>query len=313
MKTWKISIKPASKKKFYPFERCRERSLVGIGWALAYEKRQPIDRKDAEELVKEAYAEEIAAWQTEMKKLFEDIKPGDHLWTHRGGQYYLCVAGDETPYYGNDICPDFLDCDLGHARGATWIKVPDELVLGSVQRGVIARRTIQPIYLGEAETRLNQHIEKNLRGNSDWLPTISLDVVKQRIAIDEQILFGIMSPDDVEDVVASKLQTEGWILLKSTCFRSKPKFEFQMIHCGSGKMGMVQVKSGSSDRLEPKEYKDRLTGNNEIFLFTTHRDPYPGEQFDDIHCILKQDVIHWMKNNPALLSYTLKLKLSLPL
>ena len=78
------------------------------------------------------------------------------------GHYYLCVAG-EKKYIGREICEDFRCYDLGHAIDSKWIKVPDELVIGSIQRGIIARRMIQKINLSNAEINLNQYIEKKLQ------------------------------------------------------------------------------------------------------------------------------------------------------
>lgn len=308
MQTWKFSIKPDSDAGFDAFAKCKELKLVGIGWSHGYEERQPRDYEEAKELIKKKWGtSEI----NEIKKLFSEIQPGDHLWMQKHGHYYLCVAG-EKKYIGREICEDFRRYDLGHAIGATWIKVPDELVSGSIQRGIIARRMIQRINLSNVEISLDQHIETKLREDPNWFPKFNLDIVKERIeTIDEQSLFGIMTPNDMEDVVASKLQTEGWILIKSTCFRSKPQFEFSMIN-REGKSGLVQVKSGNWPiSLPPIRYKEYLNEGNMIFLFTTHPEPYPGEEIQNIHCISKQELIEWMKNHCPILSPTLKLKLSL--
>lgn len=308
MQTWKFTIKPDSDDGFDAFAKCKELGLVGIGWSHGYEEHQPRDYEEAKELIKERWGKSEI---NEIKKLFFEIQPRDHLWMQKHGHYYLCVAG-EKKYIGKEICEDFRRYDLGHAIDAKWIKVPDELVCGSIQRGIIARRMIQKINLSNAEINLNQHIEKKLKEDQNWFPKFNHNLVKERIeTIDEQSLFGIMSPDDVEDVVASKLQTEGWILIKSTCFRSKPQFEFSMTN-HEGKIGLVQVKSGNwPTNLPPSDYKQYLHEENKIFLFTTHPDPYPGEQIQDIQCILKRELIEWMKNHCPVLSPTIKLKLSL--
>lgn len=229
---------------------------------------------------------------------------------HRDGIYYLCIAGTKQ-YLAREICEDFRKYDLGHAIEAKWLKVPDELVSGSIQRGVIARRMIQRINLQDVEVRLNLYLQQNLERDPSWFPTINNDTVEadiERMSQDE--LFGLMSPDDVEDVIAAKLQTEGWVLLKSTCFRSKPTFEFSMIN-GKGTVGCVQVKSGNwPDSLAPVAYEQYLTGHKEIFLFSTNSNPYPGTCPQGIKCFTKEEVVQWMKSNCQILSPTLKIKLS---
>lgn len=308
MQTWKFSIKPDSDDGFDAFAKCKELGLVGIGWSHGYEEHQPSDYEEAKVLIKKQWGKSEI---NEIKKLFFEIQPGDHLWMQKDGHYYLCIAGAKK-YIGREICEDFRRYDLGHAIDAKWLKVPDELVCGSIQRGIIAQRMIQKINLSYAEIDMSQHIANKLQENQNWFPKFNMSLLKEMIeTIDEQSLFGIMSPDDVEDIVASKLQTEGWILIKSTCFRSKPKFEFSMTN-REGNTGLVQVKSGYQPvNLPPRNYKEYLNEGNKIFLFTTHPDPYPGEKIQNIQCISKKDLIEWIKNHCPVLSPTIKLKLLL--
>lgn len=309
MQTWKFSIKPDSDEGFDPFLKCKELGMVGIGWSHGYEEKQPKDFEDAKEFIKKK-------WNTSdipkpIYTLFDEIKAGDHLWMQKYGRYYLCIAG-EKKYIAREICEDFRRYDLGHAIEAKWIEVSDDFVCGSVQRGTIAQRMIQRIKLSESEVNINRYIAANLSKNSSWLPCIDSDAISRVLnTIDENSLFGLLSPDDVEDIVASKLQTEGWFLIKSTCFRSKPQFEFSMIN-SDGNTGLVQVKSGKwPSPLNPTEYKEYLLGNNKIFLFSTHPEPYQGESVENITCLTKSEIIDWMKKHCNLLTHTVKLKLSM--
>ncbi len=309
MQSWKFTIRPDSETGFDAFQKCKDLGIVGVGWSHGYEQEQPMDYSHAKELMRDHWKTDAIA--REIERLFFDIKPGDHLWMHRNGFYYLCIAGTKH-YFAREICEDFRKHDLGHAIEARWIKVPDELVIGSIQRGVIARRMIQRIYLSDVEVRLNIYLQQNLDNDPAWFPTIdksSLADVIKRMTQDD--LFRLMSPDDFEDVIAAQLQTEGWILLKSTCFRSKPKFEFSMINADE-RVGLVQVKSGNwPDRLAPSEYKQYLTGQNEVFLFTTNPNPYPGVCQPNIKCFTKEEVAQWMRSNCCLLPPTLKIKIKL--
>jgi hypothetical protein len=264
MQSWKFTIIPDSETSFDAFKKCKELGIVGIGWSHGYEQEQPRDYSHAKELMRGHWKTDTIA--PEVETLFSRIQPDDHIAMHRDGFYYLCIAGTKH-YFAREICEDFRKYDLGHAIEAKWIKVPDELVSGSIQRGVIARWMMQRIYLRDVEVRLNIYLQQNLEKDPSWFPTVDKSSLSDEIErITQDDLFGLMSPDNVEDVIATKLQTEGWILLKSTCFRSKPKFEFSMINTNE-RVGLVQVKSGNwPDSLAPSEYEQYLTGQNEVFL-----------------------------------------------
>lgn len=309
MQSWKFTIRPDSETGFDAFYKCKELGIVGIGWSHGYEQEQPRDYSHAKDLMRNHWKTDTIA--REIDKLFSDMKPGDHLWMHRDGFYYLCIAGQKH-YLAREICEDFRKYDLGHAIEARWIKVPDSLVSGSIQRGVIARRMIQKIDLSPVELLLNKYLQQNLEKDPAWLPTIDKAGLTDEIKkMTQDALFKLMSPDDVEDVIAAKLQTEGWILLKSTCFRSKPKFEFSMTNMDE-RVCLVQVKSGNRpDSLPPSEYEQYLNGANEIFLFSTNPEPYPGVCPQGIKCFTKEEVTQWMKSNYCLLSPTLKIKIKL--
>ncbi|MEH8130040.1 hypothetical protein Q7I35_00050 [Aeromonas allosaccharophila] len=309
MQTWKFSIKPESDEGYDPFIKCKELGMVGIGWSHGYENEQPKNFDEAQLLIKDTW--NITDIPRPIQILFDEIKPGDHLWMQRNGHYYLCIAGDKK-YIAREICEDFYHYDLGHAIEAKWIEVPDDLVCGSVQRGTIARRMVQRINLSEAEVRLNRYLLTHLCNDLSRLPSIDIAAIRSVLdTIDQDSLFGLLSPDDVEDIVASKLQTEGWILIKSTCFRSKPHFEFSMTN-SDGETGLVQVKSGRwPSTLNPADYEEYLRGNNKVFLFSTHPDSYQGGSIENIVCLTKNELIEWMKMHCNLLTSTVKLKLLL--
>lgn len=309
MVTWKFSIKPDSKPGFDAFQKCMELSLVGIGWSHGYEKEQPKDFEHAKKLLKKQWPNDGIA--KEIIKLFFEIKPGDHLWLHKNGFYYLCIPGSKK-FIAREICKDFRNYDLGHALEVKWIKVLDELVSGSIQRGIITPRMIQRINISESESNVNKYLAEKLSKDPSWFPVVDSGIVRSSIDdLSTSEIFKLLSPDDVEDIIAAMLQADGWILIKSTCFRSKPKFEFSMIN-HQGKIGLVQVKSGEyPDRLTPSKYVKHLTKENQIFLFSTHPDPYPGGLENRITCISKDKVVAWIRNNTQLLSYPLRLKLSI--
>lgn len=306
MQTWKFTIKPDSEKGYDAFKKCRELNIVGIGWSYCYENQQPTSINDAKAMTSECWGKNIP----QIDILFNEIKPGDHLWLHRDGFYYLCIAGDKQ-FLADKITKDFRKYDLGHAISAQWIQIPDELICGSIQRGVIAQRMIQKIKkISKSEIQLNQYIAKQLLQNPKWLPEIDLDELnKMMLKLDVDTLFSIMSPDDFEDIVAGMLQSEGWILLKSTCFRSKPKFEYSLIN-KDGRYCVVQVKSGRQ-QLPPQNYIQYLNANTDVVLFSNHPNPYPGGSKPKIRCIEAHEIYNWMKGHCGYLSIPLKMRILL--
>jgi len=306
MNTWKLSIKPDSKKGFNAFSKCKEKSLLGLGWHHAYLSKNPSDLGEAKRLVKGKWRK----WPYQLKYLLEDMKVDDHVWIHQNGKYYLCKPTDAIILYGDMIDPAYDSYDLGHARKATWVVVPDKFVTGVIQRGTIAQRTIQKIKITDKEVEFNNYIFAQLQKKPTWEPKISVGELEKSLKkITPPELFSLMSPDDVEDVVSAYLQDNGWMLIKSTCFRSKPKFEFSMLN-KDGDIAHIQVKSGKSPNpLMPENYKDYTAPHNLIYLFSTNRKPYPGESVPDV-CTIEQNKLHeWVINNLWAITLPLKSRL----
>lgn len=306
MNTWKLSIKPDSKKGFSAFSKCKDKSLLGLGWHHAYLSEKPSNLADAKRLVKGKWKK----WPYQLKYLLEDMKVGDHVWIHQNGKYYLCKPTDDSILYGNSIDTDYESYDLGHARKARWVLVPDKFVTGSIQRGTIAPRTIQKIKISDKETKFNVYIFRELLKNAIWEPKIDIgELAKLLKGISLTDLFSLMSPDDVEDVVSAYMQDQGWMLIKSTCFRSKPKFEFSMLN-NKGEIAHIQVKSGKSpNSLMPEQYRGYSGSKNLIYLFTTNKKPYPGTSVSGVHTIAQNDLHKWVINNLWAMTLPLKSRL----
>ena len=302
MNTWKLSIKPDSKEGFNAFDFCKKNSYLGVGWSWAYEEENAKNTNDAKRLVTKKFNN----WPYQLRDLLESVKEGDHLWIHQQGDYYLCIAEKEI-IFGRDISDDFRSYDLGHVRKAKWIKVPDIFVSGSIQRGTIAQRMIQRIHITQKEQEYSCLLADRLSEDENWRPSIDNILLQEHILkLNKFDLFSLMSPDDMEDIVSAYLQDQGWFLVKSTCFRSKPVFEFSM-HNKDHKICNVQVKSGKyPDPLNPLVYKNFANDNNLVYLFSTNRDAYQGEQVPYVIPIKHEDIINWLTNN--LWSLTLPLK-----
>lgn len=311
MEVWKLSIKPESNTEFSPFEICQKKNLIGIGWSRAFQKVHPQSDQEAESLVIQYPEWKLKVLPGVVRAFAKELKDGDFVWIHQKGKYFLCRVNDSKLIYGRDIDDNFIDLDLGHARNADWIEITDDLVSGTVQRGVIARKTFQRINLDKLEQKYCEQLYVNLKSNAHWKPFIDFSKLSIAIANNpaEKIL-PILSPDDLEDIIAFYLQEKAWRLIKSTCFRSKPEFEFSMIDSG-GNFARVQVKSSSNDQLRPIDYQKFTKDGSKVFLFSIAKDPYPGEPVDRVIPISHTDIYNWIKANVRCLSLPIKTKLML--
>ena len=160
MSTWELSIKPDSVEGYHSFNLCKDNSILAVGWAGAYSSEQPKNLEEAKILVNKKYNN----WPHAIKYLFQSVKKDDHVWMHQKGYYFLCKAKDEI-LIGSEIHKDFIKYDLGHARKATWVKVPEQFISGSIQRGTIAQRMIQRIKITQEEKQFNEILFSKLSIN----------------------------------------------------------------------------------------------------------------------------------------------------
>jgi hypothetical protein len=307
MSTWKLSIKPAAEAGFDPFDLCQKKSLVGVGWSYVFEGRNIVTKQDSYQ----ALREKEGKVPRHVERLLDEVKVGDFIWLHQSGGYFLCKIKDDICVLGPQMTDDFAKYDLGHARNAEWVKVPELLVPGRVQRTTIVQRTIQRMDCSEMQEKSFEYLHCQLSKTPDWFPTIDEKKVADKlISCSSEELRDLLTPDDYEDIVAAFLQFKGWTLIKSTYFRTKPEFEFLVVRSGP-MYGHVQVKSGGV-QLCPLNYREWVNDKECVFLFSTHPTPYPGSPVDGVHTLNANEVIEWaVKKNTWVLSPGLKLQLQL--
>ncbi len=307
METWKLSIKPDSEKSVNPLKVCKDRSVIGVGWHHAYVEKHPSDFEEAKDMVLNKWNR----WPHQLRKFCEELRENDLVWIHQNGYYYLCKVKSNKIILGRDIVDNYDECDLGHAREADWVEVSEEFVSGAVQRGTIAPGIIQRIKLNKKEKEIYLKLFNELKKNKDWKPKIDETYLSNTLSNlnEKSEIFSLMSTDDVEDIVAAYLQTSGWIIIKSTCFRSKPKYEFSMLN-KKRETANVQVKSGKNPvPLKPINYQEDAKSGRIIYLFSTNKNPYPGPSAKNVATINHNDLIDWVLNNLWCLTFSLKNRL----
>ncbi len=308
MTVWKLSIKTNSQKDFNPLIKCKEKSLVGAGWHRPYINNHPQDLLHAKKILKDYGWEK---WPYQLTTLMEKVKKDDYIWIHQSGAYYLCKVNSDKCIFGKDIDIDFAKFDLGHAREVEYVKVDEKFVSGKIQRGTIAQRTIQRIKLSVNEKDYVLNLFEKLNLDPKWEPSL-INLENKIKQSNYENIFAALSPDDTEDVLAAYLQSLGWIIVKSTCFRSKSKFEFEMLN-KNGDTGYIQIKTGRVT-LNPDMYKKFLGNKIKIFLFSTAKNPYPkGINIPGIEAINQLDIYKWLITNTWALPLSLKYRLAISL
>lgn len=304
MSTWKLSIKPAAEDGYKPFNFCRNKSIVGVGWSYVFEGRNIKTKEESYQ----ALVEKEKWVPRPVERLLDEVKAGDFMWLHQDGGYFLCRIKDDLTILGPEINEEFQKYDLGHARNAEWVQVPELLVPGRVQRSTIVSRTIQWMDCSDQQENYFRHIHERLSKDPTWFPHIDEEQIGRFLSdapFDQVSDF--LTPDDYEDLVAAFLQSKGWTLVKSTYFRTKPVFEFLMLRPGP-RYGHVQVKSGGV-QLCPSDYAKWVKTNELVFLFSTHPDPYPGPAIDGVYPLDAREVVSWASVNTWVLSLGLKVQI----
>ncbi|NVK24439.1 MAG: hypothetical protein HWE10_05895 [Gammaproteobacteria bacterium] len=311
MKTFKLTIKPASKGKESAFDFCKDNGLVGIGWSAAYEEAVPDGtKKSAQNLLENKWGKV----PPQVKYFLNRPKVSDHIWLQKNGQYYLCKV-TSPPIFINQL-PQYKvsklrDLDLGHFYRANWVTIPRKYVLGSVQRGVIARRTIQAIKLKPYEYQYNDWLFRKFEREESVEQCFNLDAATQQLkALDVTQFFSILNDMEVEDLVSAYVQiTRKAVLLKSSTFKSNPDIEFQLN--AKDKTIFVSVKSGQTIQLKPENFTKYLDGNTEVVLFSSATHPYVGDAIDGVCPLNKNDLFEWIKINIWALSQPCLMKILL--
>mgnify|MGYP000970548363 CR=1 FL=1 len=299
MKLWKMSIKTGGPRGAEALRWCREHGIVAVGWSVAFDglTQLPVD----------PVAHLAAGYPNAVSpvRMLAGMQPNDLVWLHHGGQFFVCKTADGPLILGPDLGSEYREYDVGHARRAVWAQVPEDLVPGKIQRAVISRRMVCRIPGGKHLVAYCALLHARLQADPGWRPTTDPVAVRRALeALTPAELVELASPDDWEDVIAASLQLAGWVLVKSSCFRSKPRFEFRMIReeVGRTETAYLQVKSGEQVPLPPADYARDVSPDAEVYLFSTHAtDPYPGPPVPGVTPIPLAAVRAWMADHVGLL------------
>ncbi|MCZ6692181.1 MAG: hypothetical protein O7H41_21570 [Planctomycetota bacterium] len=305
---WKMTIKPHPEEGREPFEWCRKRGIVGVGWSYAYEGCSSVPKNPLRRLKRR----EKGRVPQPVKRLSEEVSTGDFVWLQYKGKYFLCRVKKGEMLYGPEIGRSFLANDIGHARKVAWAEIREDLVPGIVQRALIVQRMLQRIRCSRSEIGMFRVLHRESKKKPGWKPAFNPSRMSRQIkSMNLRAFNAQMTPDDWEDLVALWLQSRGWMLIKSSCFRSKPRFEFRMVRAGSSaRTAYIQVKTGAR-QLRPLEYEEDVGPETIVYLLSTAPEPYPGESVRGVKTLKPSELKTWVSNHPDLIPSTLGLRLSI--
>jgi hypothetical protein len=231
-----------------------------------------------------------------VRRFIRDVAVGDYVWTREpSGRYRV---GRIAGAYRYDDSDEARRLDLHQVRPTTWapdsldeLQVPGDVLRAFTGPGQSIVRVPHPPAL-----RLTGPIfEQACGGTPEPLPVTVSELIEHHL-----------DPYDVEDLIYVWLQFEhGYIALPRDRSRDNPAHEFPMIHRGTGRRGIVQVKTGSADVClgELKAAAEDLaagTDTTDAFAYAT-RGRYLGDS-ERITIITTAELKAFMIGHPELMT-----------
>lgn len=211
---------------------CLDGSILGLGWGYRWRKQAPPKVVTWDKYI--SWAEgQWSGRDTGNVRRFHDAE--GLVWTRTvDGIYYLAKFSGEWEYRRGE---PYDGLDLNNVRPARIEQVGNETeVPGAVVR-LFSRQGQAICKVGSGTAaRYSALIWAAKTGERyEWAPSI------------EQVLCSLLSPYDVQDLVAAYLQAErGWLLFPSRLSDSTAAYEYVLRDPATGQSYAVQVKTGDS-------------------------------------------------------------------
>ena len=266
MSVWKLNIKTAARPGYDPWQFCKDRGIIGVGWPV-YTVRDSLTKTQYLKAARTRYAKGKSRMPVALGAIVDRMKVDDLVWTRDAqNRYYLCRITGEWEYRMGEA---YDNHDIHNARTCEWLEVGvvDNVpwaIVRQFSRGTLAGMGRQ------AERMLTFSMLKyNQVSGTDYY---------QEVKFANDGLFSLIGPDDCEDIVALYLQEKlGYRLLPSTCKPTTKHYEFVLLR-PDGNRAVAQVKSGLIDLhgdhyadLEEIQEVDNERGGSptQVYLFTT--------------------------------------------
>ena len=281
---WRINLLPSGRsvdaRRF-----CLENDIVGVGWPV---KDLPSGAtwEEYSSRADQLYRQRLnrKGWWPALRALHNRMRVGNLVWTRDETGTYLLGRVEGPWSYVLDARHEAAD--IVNVRKCPWTKIgaADE-VPGPVTTSF---RGLTLTEVKEPSASLTKLIYNDKVGSRAY-----------QVELGEADLFGLLSADECEDLVALYLQVElGYCVLPSTAKPSTPAYEFVLRHRESGTKALVQVKSGSESLLVDRYHKAPA---DIVFLFSARGKYVNRVDESKVKCIEPEEVRHFFFENPALI------------
>lgn len=230
---------------------------VGAGWGLdgsPWEDRIEDGSSDAARYLRgarEVYPGDRSL-ERALKIVADEMSIGDFCWAYESslGEYWCAeILGDFCYRQGGP----FNEFDWHIVRACRWVRVGTaDAVPGAIRRA----------FAGQFGTATELTTDRHR------IIDAARFAFGDATAPRRNDLFEAAGPEDLEDLVALYLQSQGWLIYPSTAKVSMANYEFVMVNSATNEKAGVQVKSGGVAHLnhEISEEFDRffvfLAGSN---------------------------------------------------
>ena len=290
MSVFRIHLKSDTNSTFAELlDYCRNKGIVGIGWA---DVKTTVDDYDVlKKECKEKYPKDKGAFKS--INAIRQIQPGDFIWTREGGQstaYYLCRATDAR-WVDRVVSQDDINHDVTNYVGCKWVKVGNlDKVPGRVINSFRATSTAQHVYGVDTISAViwNKLCEE---GDRCEIPQI-----------DNSDFWNNIGNEDLECLVLLYLQWKGYYIYSSTIKNDTKTYEAVLVSRDGKHKCYPQVKQ--NERLDPKDYVLDIDSSDKVILFSSNEDY--GKPHPQVECLKRDEIWKFIMQNRVLLPDTVK-------
>jgi len=283
-KVWRINLKPAAKHGYDPRQFCLEKQRMGMGWSVPHQG--PLEWEAYLQLARERYESKGPKKLTSVKALHNKVAIGDLCWTRdRRGNYYLGVVEGDWFYEASEENRRY---DMVNFRPCRWSSpMPVDRVPGKVVNSFIGAR----FTLARIKDPSAVNYSQALANVPEVLGT------PYDVSLSSARLLDLISWEDCEDLVGIYLQSQGYLLVPSSCKRSTVGYEYLLRHRENDTTAVAQIKKGKID-LNKDRFGVSQQGVDRVFLFTT-KGEYVGEGDESVVCLQPEELTAFAQQHPA--------------
>lgn len=263
---------------------CLAHNIAAVGWPVGQEGEH---HDDYLRLAKKAGFPNWGSCKSTTRRLSQDIKPGDFIWTrNRSNDYYLgkVPEGARWRYVSSD---EYYKYNIGSLIRCQWKLIGREhQVPGAVVNRFIRGWTLQCI--NDPNNAVLYYSHYIYDGS---LPKVT--------TLQYEDLFHFLHPNDYEDIVALYLQKEkGYFLIPSTAKLGTQQYEYELLSQQGDHTAVVQCKT--DEHLDLADYES-LYGkkNTKVFLFSLTGTI--AEKQGSAERLLPKDMLEFIRRNRSIM------------